>query len=362
MPSLLQEIQDLAEWPIKPEDIGSPVKKSKSKTKAETSIKTPTKKLKVTTKTSLDFRFAHSESTSLLLRLTPSKNLLSPKSTKAFQQELKKIDTYTPPKEIKKTSKRGTPEIIESQHGKVLYLQDNNGLFFNYSNKKPKCKRKLVDESDYVKTKKISAVITEKLLRKVALRILKNGGRRCKSQRAVMGLSAAEFVKKFSLDNREEWGHLVAHRFLGDLSQHQKNLTAITQHANSEMIGVEDFVATIAMQNIGKIKIVVSAHFKENEKEASFINYDVHINGLVIPFVFEAQQQNQPDIANQKAMQTFSAILLSHKKLEDNKNKKPLALSSKFPMLFSKSVTAAKAKLDEEMKSSKAVCKKAKFK
>lgn len=340
-----KKIAKLSEWDLIPDIIAPPTKKLKT-TKAASKETVSKIEPTVTTNTNLLFRFAKSKKTSIL-GASPLRQLLSPKSGHAFQKELRKNKSYTPIKEMIEISKTGTPKKVKTEHDHVLYLHSRNGIFYNYSEEKPK-PEKLFIASHSVSTKKVSVTIDETLLKLVAKKILMNKGRRCKTQNAVMGGSATQYTHDagISLKNKSEWGHLIAHRFLSDLAQHRDNLAAITDYANSEMIPVEDFVARIAMNQSGKIKIVVTAHLIGDKEIASLIHYNVHIGGHIIPFTFNAQQGNKPDIANKEAMKAFCSVLLSHKKLESKVNKRPLALSKTLPFLFSKSGNVKKIKLE----------------
>ncbi len=339
----------------KPIEKAKEIKEAKESKESKKSKKPKkSKKAKVTFWTSLSFRFGKSKKTSTLVQITPVKNLLSPKSAHALQEKFKthEDDGFTPVKEITKFSVRGTPEEIKSEHDNILYLNSRNGPFFSYTSEKPpeesKVEKKLMDDPDFaIKTKTVSVTITKKLLKLAAQKILENKGKRCKPQNVVMGESATEHTHAagISLTKKMEWGHLIAHRFLSDLSQVAENMAAITNHANTEMIPVEDFIVALAFKDVGKIKIVVTAHLIGETDIASSIHYDVHVGGRIIPFVFEGQQANKPDIFNKKSMEIFCDILISHNKLKGKKASKPLTSSPSLPMFFSKSALAKKSSL-----------------
>jgi len=376
--TLLRKIQKESKWHVAPEAIERPTKKLKTsksskkskETKKSKAKKSKSKKTGTTTHTHFPHRYIHDanegKSFSFLARSTPLKGILSPKSARGLSKAVEKIKGYTPV-QIVESSERGTPLIVKSKGGKVLHRHTGNNMFHFFGEKKPETKKtalakKLTLDPDFV-TKKVSVTITEKLLLHTAKQYTMNDGERCVSQNSVMKKSATKHAheEKISLGNKLEWGHLVAHRFLSDLSQHMSNLAAITDHANTDMIAIEDFVATLASKKLGPIQIIVTANLISETEIASSIAYDVHIAGLVFNFNFDGQQPNKPDIAYQKVMEEFCKVLLDHKKLEGKKTTKPLVLSADLPF-FSKSAEAAKkAKTKKGPKICPSAPKKAKF-
>lgn len=351
----LEKIAELSKCSLTPEPPSKKLKSEKSVAKKDSKKTTKKSKkttAKVTISTGLNHRYHHRNKIgkkmkpiAIAVQITPIKGTLTPKSALAFQESFTEIEGFTPIKEIT-YSKNGTPLEVKTQHNRRLFRQGGNGIIHRFTDDPPVA-RTLMNETDFASHKKeVFITISTQLLQTVAKKILGNGGKRSPSQNQVMGGSATQYSHKagVSLENNAEWGHLVAHRFLSDLSQHKGNLVAITDHANTEMIPVEDFVSMLAMSKLGNIEIKVTAFLIDDKHIASSLKYDVCVGKRTLSFTFDGQQKEKPDFATKKIMVNFCKILLNHKKLEGKISKTPLNVSLDLSSFFSKSANAVKSK------------------
>lgn len=307
---------------------------------------------------SLDFRFNTQDTvinksvivnkkTAALFHFSPLKGLTED-TVNEVKNGMSETKSNTPIKKILRFSKdaKKFPEKVQSSSSE-LYCYADHGFVALYSNDpcfdKPENQsdeefviRTPFFESEAVKEtvtavqtqKKVIATINLESLKEVAKEIKKNEGKRSISQNTVMGYSATKYLHaaEVSLSEKGEWAHLVAHRFLSDLSQCPENLVATTNHTNTAMIPLEDAITLLA--TFGEVKIEVTAHLAPNTHIATKIEYDVNFGEHTFKFSFMGQQLAQPDIAHKDVLKTFFSVLCSKKMLTENDEKTP-------PMPFS---------------------------
>lgn len=277
--------------------------------------------------------------TAVLLPYTPLKAVFDLKTAQDLQARFASdIASNTPVKAVVEWTSTGSPSVVISKSDKLLTRSSDNQVLYHFSNApKVKPEESKVDpkfeKSDIAKKiqpptssqKKVTVIVTSEVLKEVAAEIKENKGRRCKTQNKVMGGSATEYSRTAGISTKQksEWGHLVAHRFLSDLSQTHKNLAAITNHANTEMIPVEDFIDAIVKNKLGIVKLIVTVNLFENTQIANAIKYKVCVGPHVFHFSFDPQQANKPDKANKQAMDALFAVLMENNKFELTKDKTP---------------------------------------
>jgi len=324
-----------------------------TKKKVDKDIKmTKAKKAKVALEEKKEDLETQPKKTTVLLPYTPNKTLFDPETAQDLQDKFKyDVVTFTAVKEILERTDTGTPQKVLSESGSELRFLSGNGVLYHFSNDPElKSDESLTVDPDFESSdiskkvkppetsqKTVSITVSSQLLKEVAQQIKENNGRRCKTQNKVMGGSATQYSHeaRISIKNKSEWAHLAAHRFLSNLSQIPENLVATTNHANTEMIPVEDFVDAIARNQLGKVKLVATAHLVGKTQIATSIDYDVCIASHIFHFSFKGQQLNKPDIANKQSMDALFAVLLANKKFGSEKSKEPLNLKTEgLPNMF----------------------------
>lgn len=296
--------------------------------------------------------------TSVLISSSPikrksNKPLLDDKGIEALHSKLKSIETHTPIKEITKFSDSGTPIEVKSLSGKTLYKQSTNKILINFSNKTPdhtNTTSLVVDPSFHgsspakkikapnTSIKKVMVIINKDTLKKVAIQMKKNQGKRSISQNKILGDSATRYVHAAHLTSykKHEWSHLIAHRFLCDLAQRLENLVATTDHANTEMMSVEDILYRLISEN-REVKIEATAYLFVQTHIASRIDYKVHLDDYEFLFSFEPQQTNKPDKTSKLALEAFFSVLFPEKNLKSDSALSHTDQKNKSLLLFSKS-------------------------
>ncbi len=306
--------------------------------------------------------------TAVAIHGSPFLGLLNTEKKKALHKTYTvKIPSHIKVKEWQ-YSADGTPKCAITEDNKKLYPTTNNGIFYFFSNQaqldqkteKP-AQRVILTRSKAKQTKQAKQItppqtiqkevkvhLSTKLLDLVAKEIKKNNGKRKQSQNKVMGGSAADQtqVAGLSLKNMSEWGHLVAYRFLCEISQHRDNLVSMTKEANTEMMVIENVLAKLAQASPGGIDLHVVADLIQGTHVATKVNYKVTFGNYEIPFVFDCQQATQPHISNAEIVKLFFNILFSDEKKAASTSIKASTASPAPQFIFSKSLQASKRKLD----------------
>lgn len=352
-----------------PDPAYRPLKKATGKSKNNMLAHRFNRKKTVTTET-----HTTPKKTSTLIRHTPIKASIDKETARLIDEKIaESVDTHTPVKSIDAFSKTGTPQKITSSSGTMLNLLSNNGILYFFTNETvddiktdQTIKPDFATSSPAKKVKEAKATyktvqltISKELLKKVSAQIKQNKGKRVKSQNSIMGDSATKYshAAGISLKSKAEWGHLIAHRFLSDIAQHEKNLVAMTDFSNSEMLTVEDIIALLIEQGSQDITISAKAYLINATQLAEKIEYTVSIGEHQFPFVFSGQQLNKPDIANHLIMKAFFSALINRKILAAKKSDTTHDLDTQLPhLIFSKSknskACATKPKIAPHKKSS----------
>ncbi|HSW70743.1 MAG TPA: hypothetical protein VLH77_02045, partial [Gammaproteobacteria bacterium] len=238
-----------------------------------------------------------------------------------FTEHQKSIKTNRPSDQVLR-SPGGTPQAVITPGKSQLTLVSNYGPFCTFSNA-----RKLVFESpkksvpptfassspaaavkkNALHTKHVKAFISQESLKRAHREIEANAGQRQCSQNAVMAVtsslatqaSATQYAKAAQLASegqRWEWLHLIAHFILANKAQNEANLGAGTYHANTEMLSIEIALKALVVLFPAGFWLEVKAHFIPDTQLLTTIEYNINLGSCVLPFVFNAQQKNQPSI------------------------------------------------------------------
>lgn len=217
--------------------------------------------------------------------ITPEKKTYLPKTGEAFGGLVTFFGQQTPAKD------QETPKKTLSKHSEFIQTSPFAAVKANTGTK-----------AQIIK-------ITPKLLKKAEKKIIQNHGRRNVSQNKTMA-NPGESEKKssatlyagatqdFAPELKWEWLHFIAHKFLADLSQNEKNLGCGTNHANTEMMFVEYQIPHIAAAYPKGFYLKIDPVFIEGTQILQKINYTVTTDDFNITFVFNAQKQDKPNYLN----------------------------------------------------------------
>jgi hypothetical protein len=213
----------------------------------------------------------------------------------------------TPSPKRKNSSIARFPQSIfvknpESGEEEKLDRAKQFGGFSTYRNTNGTCRKlnfESIDDTNTT-TKTVSFTITEKDYNKAQEEKAKTKTRPI-SQKQVMGESANNVIANRAADDKWEWLHLAAYRFLGLKAQFAGNLVAGRFHANSDMEAVaERYIAQMIKEN-GSVTIEVTAHIEKNTDIATSIDYKIKRKGYPdIELKFNAKSQIQPSIIEAK--------------------------------------------------------------
>jgi hypothetical protein len=310
------------------------------------------------------------------------------KFTKEYQEKIASIPTHRPVKKIIKYSENHSPIKITTprKNTKLPRIAKIGPLSF-YSNdpksipidvlimqekvedkkgfKKSKIQKKITTRSKPPKKSKTQDInITKKSLKKTAKEIKKANGKRSKSQNAVMGGGATAYVESTGVErdtnDRREWSHLCAHRFRGKASQNSKNLIATTNHANTNMMFVEDQVPSLVHAAKDGVKLSVEApvikgtHIAKDDIQYTLTVKNINKLDLVLPFSFHTQTPNKPLASQGDYLKNFTETSINQVKKMDinkpsNKNKENKAPKNNL-LFFDKQKIQAKDQSSQSYK------------
>ncbi|HSW71497.1 MAG TPA: hypothetical protein VLH77_05910 [Gammaproteobacteria bacterium] len=312
------------------------------------------------------------EKTAMIEEPLKTAAMLCPLSPLGFQEPLKsllkagfdlnqnKIKTARKIDQVIEWSPLGkTPRRVRTPGKTVLSLASNNGLIYGFSNGPARIflspKRKLEDPLAFESSSAAAAVkpnphlikhvkvfITATSLKLAQKEISENCGIRegggqngvmatksslAKEASATLYARAAKVAS--SEEQRWEWLHLIAHFILASKAQQENNLGAGTYHANTEMLSVELALKTLVKLFPQGFWLEVKAYCIPLTQILTTIEYLIKTEEFFLPFVFNAQEQQQPNIYNLSYMDVFVQTLKDIKappsidKTLEPKNKTP---------------------------------------
>lgn len=234
------------------------------------------------------------------------------------------IETDRPIQMFTRHSVTGTPLQAQTPGGSLLQLTSKNGFMLGFSNRpdvtltppvmavsdafEEKSATRRVKKNPHA-IKHVRVTITPDLLKQVDAELARNNGVRSRSQNAVM-TEEGEAVKKVSATRyagaaellsdelKWEWLHLIAHQILGSTSQNENNLGCGSFHANTDMIMAEMLLRPLVDVYPEGFLLDVKAHFVPGTQLLGKIEYSIITPNFTLPFVFNAQLKNKPDIYN----------------------------------------------------------------
>lgn len=313
--------------------------------------------------------------TAAILRTTPmrvnktTKKLLEER----FSEHQSKIKTNRPISEVTQRSATGTPLQVRTPGKSLLHLRSKNGVLYGFSNEPGvvlESPQRSIDPSfsstspatkvkpNPHKVKKVKTLITPESLQMAEQEIRANSGQRSISQNALMAAtgvaakkaSATQYAKAAKLASGElrwEWLHLVAHYVLASKAQDENNLGAGTYHANTEMLGAELALPRLAKLFPQGFWLEVTAHFIPGQQILTTIEYTITTDKFVLPFTFNAQQKNQPDVYN---LSYINALIDTFKDIHTTaKEESELeAVTSSVPPDITRSARTSQALFEDE--------------
>lgn len=151
--------------------------------------------------------------------------------------------------------------------------------------------------------------------------------------------SATRYTEKTGMftNLKWEWLHLIAYMILGEDAQKSNNLAAGTNHANTEMLFVENQLKSLCKHYPNGYNIAVKAKMIENTNIATIIDYTISTDDFTLDFSFNAQNHKQPHKVFGDYIKVLFVAVLDFKtemKAAAKMKKTPtVAFAAQFPVL-----------------------------
>jgi len=252
----------------------------------------------------------------------------------------------------------GSPIYGKTPGGSKLYKDRRYNALYAFSNRESAKEsfehstqyQEMTDFVTAVKTKRIE--ITEAHQKRVLRERAKDNFKRRKSQKAVMGESAAEHMGKIDVtinDVKFEWAHLVAHAIAGAASQDKTNLVAVPNHLNTEMIFPESDIPLLVKHYPDGFTLVVTAYLLNDSHAATSIEYKIITPDFQKTYVFDAQHSEQPHLAFKSYFHSLTkALILDSEPSPENNTKIGKRPRTKAPKVSEQNFFSKKNKVLEQ--------------